>query len=47
MALLDLDITDGARVSRLTLTGIGGDAVFTDTMVARLWIAIVDVLLTQ
>lgn len=47
VALLDLDITDGACVSRIALTGKGGDAVFTYTMVAWLWYAVVDVLLTK
>ena len=47
MALLDLDVTDGARVSRIALAGEGGDAVFTHTMVAWLWYAVIDVLLTK
>lgn len=47
VALLDLDITDGPCVSRIALTGEGGDAIFTHTMVARLWYAVIDVLLTK
>lgn len=47
VALPHLDITDGARVSRVALTGEGGDAVFTDAVVARLWYAVIDVLLTK
>ena len=47
VALLDLDVTDGARVSRIALAGEDGDAVFTFTMVAWLWDAVIDVLLTK
>lgn len=47
VALLDLDITDGACVSRLALTGEGGDSILTHTMVAWLWLAIIDVLFTE
>lgn len=47
VALLDLDITDGACVSSMALTGEGGDAIFTQTMVARLWYTVVDVFLTE
>lgn len=47
MALLDLDVTDGAYVSGMALTGEGGDAVFTHTVVARLWYAVIDVLFTK
>lgn len=47
MALLDLDITDGACVSRLALTGEGGDAVSAHTVVAWLWYAVIDVVLTK
>lgn len=47
VALLDLNITDGARVSRIALTGEGGDAIFTHTVVAWLWYAVIDVLLTK
>lgn len=47
VALLDLDITDGASVSSITLTGEDGNAIFTQTMVAWLWYAVIDVLLTK
>lgn len=47
VALLDLDVADGACVSRLALTGEGGDAIFTHTMVAWLWHAVIDVVLTK
>lgn len=47
VALLDLDITDGACVSSIALTGEGGNAIFTQTMVAWLWYAVIDVLLTK
>lgn len=47
VALLDLDIADGACVSRVALTGEGGDAVFTQTMVAWLRYTVIDVLLTK
>jgi len=47
VALLDLDVTDGAYVSGMALTGEGGDAVFTHTVVARLWYAVIDVLFTK
>lgn len=47
MALVDLDVADRACVPRLALTGEGGDAVFTHTMVAWLWHAVVDVVLTK
>ena len=46
VALLDLDVTDRAYVSRIALTGKGGDAIFTHTMVAWLWYAVIDVFLT-
>jgi len=47
VALLDLDITDGACVSRNALTVEGGDAIFTHTMMAWWWITIINVLLTK
>lgn len=47
VALLDLDITDGACVSRITLTGEGGNAISTQAMVAWLWYTVIDVLLTK
>lgn len=47
MALLYLDITDGACVSSMALTGEGGDAIFTQTMVARFWYAVIDVFFTK
>lgn len=47
VALLNLDITDGACVSRIALTGEGGDAIFTHTVVAWLRYAVIDVLLTE
>lgn len=47
VALLDLDVADGARVSRIALTGEGGDAVFTRAMVARLRYTVVDVVPTK
>ncbi len=47
VALLDLNVTDGACVSRIALTGEGGDAVFTQTMVAWLWHTVIYVLLTK
>lgn len=31
----------------MALTGEGGDAIFTQTMVARLWYTVVDVFLTE
>lgn len=47
VALLDLDITDGACVSRVAFAGEGGDAIFTRAMVAWLWYTVIDVLLTK
>lgn len=47
VALLHLDVADGAGVSRVTLTGEGGDAIFTFAMVAWLGHTIIDVLLTE
>lgn len=47
VALLHLDVADGAGVSWVTLTGEGGDAVFTHTMMARLGHTVIDVLLTE
>lgn len=47
MALLNLDVTDGAGVSSVALAGEGGDAVFAHAVVAGLRDAVVDVLLTE
>lgn len=47
VALLDLDITDGARISRIAFTGEGGNAIFTHTMVAWRRNTVIDVLLTK
>lgn len=47
VALLDLDVADGAGVSRVTLTGEGGDAVFTHAVMARLGHTVINVLLTE
>lgn len=47
VALLNLDVTDGAGVSGVALAGEGSDAVFAHTVVAGLWHAVVDVLLTE
>lgn len=47
VALLDLDITDGACISRIALAGEGGDAIPTHTIVTWRWIAVIDVLLTN
>lgn len=47
VALLDLDVTDGACVSRIALTGEGGNSIFTHTMVAWLWYTVIYVLLTK
>lgn len=47
MALLDLDVTDGPRVSWIALTGEGGNAILTHAMVARCWHTVIDVLLTK
>lgn len=47
MALLDLDVTNGARISKITLAGEGGNTIFTDPMVARLGYTVIDVFLTE
>lgn len=47
MALLDLGVTDQACVSRVALTGVGGDAILTDAVVAWLWLAVIDVFFTK
>lgn len=47
VALLNLDVADGAGVSRVALAGEGGDAVLAHAVVARLRFAVVDVLLTE
>lgn len=47
VALLYLDVADGAGVSRVTLTGKGGDAIFTHTMMARLGHTVIDIFLTE
>lgn len=47
VALVELDITDGAGVSRIALTGVGGNTILTHTVVAWIWLAVIDVLLTQ
>lgn len=47
VALVELDITDGAGVSRIALTGVGGNTILTHTVVAWIWLAVVDVLLTE
>lgn len=47
VALLDLDITDRACVSRVALTCEGGNAILTHTVVARCWYTVIDVLLTK
>lgn len=47
VALLHLDVTDGARVSSIAFAGKGGDSIFTHTVMARLWHAVVVVLLAE
>lgn len=47
VALLELDITDGPCVARIALTGEGGDAVLTHTMMTWLWHTVIDVLFTK
>lgn len=47
MALLNLDVTDGARVSSVAFAGKGGDSIFTHTVMARLRYAVVVVLLAE
>lgn len=47
VALLDLDVTDGTCVSRIALTGEGGNAILTHTMVTWRWHTVIDVLLTK
>lgn len=47
MALLHLDVTDGAGVSGVALAGEDGDAVPAHAVVAGLWHAVVDVLLAE
>lgn len=47
VALVELDITDGAGVSRIALTGVGGNTILTHTVVAWIWLAVIDVLLTH
>lgn len=47
MALLHLDITDGACVSSVALTGEGGNTILTFAMVTWLWDTVIDVLLTK
>lgn len=47
MALLHLDVADRAGVSRVTLTGEGGDAICACAMMTRLGHTVIDVLLTE
>lgn len=47
VALLDLEVADGACVPRVALTGEGGDGIFTHTVVAWLRDAVIDVIFTQ
>lgn len=47
MALLHLDVADGADVSRVAFAGEGGDAILAHAVVARLGLAVVDVLLAK
>lgn len=47
VALLDRDVADGARVSRIALAGEGGDAVPAHAVVTRRRHAVVDVLLAE
>jgi hypothetical protein len=47
VALHDLDVTYGAGVARVAVTGEGGDAITTHTMVAGLRVTVIYVLFTQ
>lgn len=47
MALLHLDITDGACVPGVAFAGEGGNSILTFTMVAWLWDTVIDVLVTK
>lgn len=47
MALLHLDITDGACVSGVAFAGEGSNSILTFTVVAWLWDTVIDVLLTK
>lgn len=47
VALLNLDVTDGARVPSVAFAGKGGDSIFAHTVMARLRHAVVNVLLAE
>lgn len=47
VALLHLNVTDGASISRGTFTGEGGNAIFAHAVMARRWFTVIDVLLTE
>lgn len=47
VALLNLDVTDGACISWVAVTGVGSNTIDTDAMVTRFWYTIVDVLLAE
>lgn len=47
VALVDLVTTDGPHVPRVADAGVGINAILALTMVARIWVTVVDVLITQ
>lgn len=47
VALIELVLTAVARVSRVTVTGVAGNAIYAGTMVAWVGLAVVNVALAQ
>lgn len=47
MALIELVLTAIARVARITVTGVTGNAIYARTMVAWVRLTVVDITLTQ
>lgn len=47
VALIKLVLTAIARVARFTVAGVAGDSIYTGAVVARVWLAIIDVTLTK
>lgn len=47
VALIKLVLTAIPRVARFTVAGVAGDSIYTGAVVARVWLAVIDVTLAK
>lgn len=47
VALIELVLTAVSRVARVTVAGVSSDSIYAGAMVARVWLTVVDVTLTE